>query len=110
MVSPSRRIPGPADVDEDAALLGRGARNGSLLVDGVRACRAGVDPRGDPVLETDRGSLRVPRVVRVDVEQAGYDEPAPRVDHPRPVGRETRFNRRDAAPGDSHVTDRVEVL
>ena len=74
----------------------------------IGALRAGINPAGDAVLQHERRSVGGSRYVRMDVEQAGDDELATRIDRVGGISRDAGVDRRDAACGNSDVSDGIE--
>ena len=99
---------GAADIDEDARLLRRRARNRNRIGNVIRALRPCIDPPRDSVLQHESWPLGGPSRVGVDVNQAGDDELAARVDDIRGVGGDVGLDRGNAASRDGDVANRVE--
>ena len=97
-----------ADVDEHAPRLRRGSRDRDDGVDAVGAGRARVDPARDAVAQQHRRAFRVASRMRMDVDQAGHDELAARVERRGRLGGERGFDGGDSAGRDADVADGVE--
>jgi hypothetical protein len=77
---------GARDVDQAAANLRRAPGNRGDRIHIVRSARAGIDPAGHAVLQAHRRALLAAAGVGVDVDQAGGDDLAARIDRLRGVG------------------------
>ena len=84
---------GAPDVDQRPGRLRRRPGDGHDVVDPIRALRSGVDESGHAVGEADRRTVFHACRVRMDVDQAGHDDLAARVDGVRGIGLEIRFRR-----------------
>ena len=98
----------PADVDEDASLLRRRARNGNRIGNMIRALRPCIDPPRDPVPQHESWPVGRPSRVGVDVNQAWNDELAARIDDVDRAAHDVGFHRGNAAARNRHVADGVE--
>ncbi len=98
-----------ADVDQDPSRLWRRARDCHHIVDSVRTCRTRVYPSRHAVGQADVRAVVVTRVVAMDIEEPRHDDLACRIDHLVGAGVDIRGDRRNAAPSNRDVPDRVDV-
>ena len=77
-------------------------------VDAVGAGRARVDPARDAVAQQHSRAFRIAARMRMDVDQAGHDELAARVERCGRLGGERGLDGRDSAGRDADVANGVE--
>jgi len=78
-------------------LLRRLARDGQDIGNVIRTLRAGVDPAGDAVLQHHPRTFGAPPAMRVNIDQAGHNELAARIQHVGRVSGHISVDRGDAA-------------
>src|SRR6478609_4036220 len=96
------------DVYEQSADLRRASGNGSDGIDVIGTCRARIDPAGHAILQRQRRTVFSAAGMRMNIDQAGRDDLAPRIDHVRRVACNARLNAYDSPAGDGNVADSVE--
>jgi hypothetical protein len=84
------------------------ARDGGDRVDVVGSTRAGIDPGDDAVLQAHGRTFLAAAGMGVDVDQAGGDDLAARIDRLSGIAGNIGLDRRDLAAGDRHVPNAVD--